>query len=155
MRLSGFWVVYCKESCRLAKKSAAGLKILRRKSASMLSGSSVISSIWMDALSPLQNVFKGIQGDLLGLAGQQDIGAASSIAGDPQLSETHHAFAKVGEYRNQHGKMVVHLALGNGYVQLYFSRVRGRAGSRSGIPAPHSRKPIHPRTSQPAHSSHN
>src|SRR5258708_20853050 len=107
----------------------------------------------MDALSTLQNVFKGIQGDLLGLTGQQDIGAASSIAGDPQLSETEHAFAKVGEYRNQHGKMVVHLALGNGYVQLYFSRVRGRAGSRSGIAAPESRKPIHRRTSRAARSS--
>src|SRR5258708_9037021 len=116
MRLSRFLVVYCKESCRSAKKSAAGLKILRRKSASLLSGSSVISSIWMDALSTLQNVFKGIQGDLVGLAGQQDIGDASSIAAHPLLSETHAAFAQVGEYRNHHGQMCSHHALGNGHV---------------------------------------
>ena len=46
-----------------------------------------------DAISSLQNVFEGIQGHLLGLRGQQNIGAASTVAGDPDLPDTHHALA--------------------------------------------------------------
>src|ERR1700723_3667757 len=74
--------------------------------------------------SSFQDVFIRVQGDFLRLAGQYEIDAASAVANDSHLAETDHAFAKVGKYRNQHGKVLIDLALGNGHVQLHLPAVR-------------------------------
>jgi hypothetical protein len=56
-----------------------------------------------------QNLFVGIHSDLLRLARQQHIHAAGAVADDSDLTEIDHAFAKVGKYRNRHGKVLVDL----------------------------------------------
>jgi hypothetical protein len=74
--------------------------------------------------SSFQNFSVCIQGDFLRLARQQHVDAAAGVADDSDLAEPNHALAKVGEYRNQHGKALVDFALGNGHMQLHFAAVR-------------------------------
>src|SRR5215813_14272461 len=71
--------------------------------------------------STLQDIFIGVQGDLLRLGWQHNVAATSGVAGDPDLADAYHAFTEIGKHRNQHPEVLIHFALGNGHVQLYFA----------------------------------
>src|SRR5579863_736833 len=78
-------------------------------------------------ISAFQNVFVVVQRDLLGLRRQERVYRSRAVPGDSDLPDSDHALSKISKYRNQHYKIIVHIALRDRHMYLDFAAI-GRSG---------------------------
>src|SRR5690348_9322609 len=76
---------------------------------------------------PFEDLFVVVEINLLGLHWKQNIDVAAAVSYDCDLPDSSHAFPEVSEDRDEHSKILVHFALGEGHVQFNFAAFSWRS----------------------------